>query len=273
MVIGKSPPTGIWVSLNMATKNKKPLQHIHVIVTRPQQQGIFLCASLERLGAKVMTLPSFAIEGVTLPPEILKKWLPFQKNDIVLFLSANAVHYSEALWSWMSALPACFAIGSGTANALQAAQLPLTGIPENYCSEGLLALDALQHVKNRRVFICSGAQSRPLLAETLRNRGAQVIPLVCYRRYRPLPEKTTLQQLNPDAQTVSITTSKEGLSNFHTTLTHNTLHWLLNRPLLVAHPSHEELATQLGFMQVLINQNPSDADILKRLIRFVSTGE
>src|SRR3990167_6505579 len=250
----------------MQIKNEYPLAQTTIIVTRPQPQNISLCQSLEKLGADVIALPSLAIKSKALQPDAMPLSPPVNSHDIAIFLSANAVQNTHSFWKSQTALPQFFAIGPGTAQALQTVGLPLTGIPLDYSSEGLLALDELQHVTGRRIFICSGAESRPLLAETLKQRGANVIPIICYERYRPRLQKNKLQQLNPKNQTISITTSKESLVNFHKMLTEANFTWLLNQPLLVSHPRHDALAKQLGFQYIVVANNPTNAQIIARLI-------
>jgi uroporphyrinogen-III synthase len=88
-----------------------------------------------------------------------------------------------------SGYPACrhqvFAVGPGTARALQAHGLDSIITPDGQDSEALLALPQLADVAGKRVVIVRGVGGRALLADTLRARGAQVDFMECYRRMRP----------------------------------------------------------------------------------------
>ena len=108
-----------------------------------------------------------------------------------IFISPNAVDYSVpallAHRTWPPGLiPA--GVGQGTVKALAAHGINGCVAPtERFDSEALLALPALaaERVAGKRVAIFRGDGGRELLADSLRERGATVDCVPCYRRSGP----------------------------------------------------------------------------------------
>lgn len=257
--------------IHTATSSQHPLQLLTILITRPAQQAKSLCLSIESLGAKAISLPSIMIEPIPLSATNQKRIQSITANDLVIFLSANAVLHSQQHWKTTTTLPKIFAIGPGTAETLKEVGLPITGIPPIYCSEGLLLLNELTQVNDKRVFICSGTDSRPLLAKTLIERGASVIPIICYKRRRPKPNPEMLKLLRQPTSTITITTSRDGLTNFAKIITAAKIYRLFQQPILVAHPKYQALALELGFKKIITVEDPTDAKIITKLIQYQNT--
>lgn len=242
-----------------------PLKNINVIVTRPKHQAKQLCSSLEILGARTILMPTMQIIGLTRKQALQAP----TTGDIAIFTSANAVSHARDLLKNLRAGVTVVAIGPGTAKALIDQGKSSVLLPEAYSSEGVLALEELQpsHIHGKTVYVCTGANARPLLAKTLAERGAKVVPVITYERIPAAPAPDVLSTLMTPAPTIIVTTSKEGLLNLCNTLKTERLDWLWSQPLLVSHPSQLPLAKQLGFKEVVCAQNPTDDEIIQTLLQ------
>jgi uroporphyrinogen-III synthase len=91
------------------------------------------------------------------------------------------IHGLESVLEAASERPISMAVERRTAATLRSSGVePL--VPAREDSEGLLALPQLQVVAQRRIVLVKGPGGRELIADTLRERGAEVIEFNCYRR-------------------------------------------------------------------------------------------
>lgn len=242
---------------------KHPLANLTIIVTRPVHQAEPLCHALQILGAKTILLPSLKIIGVT-PKHNLSA---LSKDDIVIFTSANAVIHGQSLLSSLPKQGTYLAIGPGTAKTVKNLIQTDPIIPNEYNSEGLLNLAELQEVEGKTIYILCGKDPRSHLFDTLKARGAEVIPVITYERCAADPNPPTIDALQqPIDPSCTITTSKHSLVQFHHTIVQKKLDWLLNQPLIITQADQLALAKKLGFEKILIAQNPSDDEIIRTLI-------
>jgi uroporphyrinogen-III synthase len=242
---------------------KPPLANLTIIVTRPVHQAEPLCHSLQILGAKTILLPSLNIIGMT-PKHNLSV---LSKQDIVIFTSANAVMHGKPLLSALPKEGTYLAIGPGTAKTVKDLMQQDPIIPTQYSSEGLLNLTELQDVKGKTIYILCGKDPRSHLFDSLKARGADVIPIITYQRCAADLNDSTIDALKqPINPSCTITTSKHSLLQFHQTIVQKKLDWLLNQPLVITQTNQLHLAKQLGFEKILIAQNPSDEEIIRTLI-------
>lgn len=164
------------------------LAGLHVLNTRPAGQAAALTARLQAAGARVTELPLIHVAPLPVSPAAWRQLLDLDRYDGVIAVSANAARLGldavAGAWpQWPHRLPA-YAVGARTAAVLRDAGLEVR-VPAQPDSEGLLALPALQAVTGRRFLVLKGEGGRPLLAETLRARGAQVDTIDLYRRELP----------------------------------------------------------------------------------------
>lgn len=160
--------------------NGRPLDGIGVLVTRPARQSDELIQAIEALGGSVHAFP--VIDILPRPvDEVSEAAAALRAADIVVFVSANAVRCGLSVFDGSAAKIA--AIGPATAAAVVAAGRRADIVPSaGHDSEHLLAEDSLQDVDGKTVTIVRGESGRELLAETLRERGADVQYLPVYRR-------------------------------------------------------------------------------------------
>lgn len=239
----------------MAAMKKTALSGIGVLVTRPAQQTDALCALIEQSGGLALRMPVIDIAEVAPNPELEGVIAALPACDATLFISANAVRFGVPLvtkkWGPWPARTRVGAVGQSTAQALAAAGLHVDIAPtSDFSSEGLLALPALQHVVGQHVVIFRGVGGREALADTLRQRGAQVDYAEVYRRVRPAGELSDyLTAAQRDALNVIVVTSNEGVENLFAMTGERERPWLLQQQLVVVGPRAARRARELGFVR------------------------
>lgn len=244
-----------------------PLAGRTVLVTRPRQQAAGLVQAIHAAGGAAFAFPALVIEAVTLAA-LGASLATLGDADIILFISPNAAQFGMAAIQTAGHLPPAaqiFAVGPGTAQALQAQGVSGVITPSGQDSEALLALPQLQVVDGRRVVIVRGVGGNALLAETLIARGADVNFLECYRRCRPRADAVPLlacwQSGGIDAVTV---TSAETLHNLATLLGEAGAPLLANTPLFAPHEKIAEAARRFGILHVIATRG-GDAGLIDGL--------
>lgn len=234
------------------------LTNLTFLVTRPEHQAKHLCGLLEELGGVCVVQPALTIVPL---PENITAALTQSPNaiDAIIFTSANAVYPVMPYWQKIHTNHV-FAIGPGTATAL--AEFSITAqqpTDQQFNSEGLLALPALNNVAQQQIIIFSGEGGRTLLQDTLQQRGAVVEKISVYRREIAIPKQTLPALKNID---LVISTSRESLLAL-TQLYATSLVALQQRPLLVISHDMAALAKKLGFTaEIMTANNSSDAAIV-----------
>jgi uroporphyrinogen-III synthase len=188
--------------------------------------------------------------------------------DIAIFVSANAVEYGvPALENWPSKLLA-LAPGPGTAAALAATGIAEARIPAStFDSAGLLALPELRDVAGKSVVIFRGEGGRGDLGDTLRERGATLTYVECYRRAAPATGAAGLSDVLHEGRAHALTlTSSEGLDNLCALLAAPDLDRLRRVPAFVPHPRIAEHARTLGFVPV--ETGGADAGLIAGLLEW-----
>ena len=255
-------------SLEKAPAPPGPLAGVGVIVTRPARQAAGLAQQLAAVSATPIVFPAIVI----LPPSnragLDAAHATLADFDVAIFVSANAVEYGvPAPQSWPATLEA-FAPGPGTAAALAATGIANARIPAStFDSEGLLELPSLRTVNGKRVVIFRGEGGRDHLGEALRQRGAAVSYVDCYRRTAPATGAGGLSEVLRDARAHALTlTSSEGLDNLCALLNAEDLARLRALPAFVPHPRIATHARKLDFAPV--ETGGSDAGLIKGLLEW-----
>jgi uroporphyrinogen III methyltransferase/synthase len=169
----------------MEEKRDKPLSGRVVLVTRAREQAGTFARLLEAEGARVMLLPTIAIE----PPD---SWGPLdaalaEHHDWIVFTSVNGVamvrRRIETLASGRARIERSrlAAIGPATAAALKEWGLVPEVVPGEYVAEGLLERLRPAVRPGERVLLPRAAESRDVLARELTAHGAHVTEVAAYR--------------------------------------------------------------------------------------------
>ena len=241
-----------------------------VLVTRPAHQAAALAQAIRAAGGEAFVFPALAIEAVP-TDELAVSLAQLRDADIVIFISPNAAQFGMAAIHAEGGLPQAievYAVGPGTARALQERGVSGVITPDGQDSEALLALPQLADAAGKCVVIVRGVGGRAMLADTLAARGAQVNFLECYRRVRPQADAAPLlaRWLAGGIDAVTIT-SAETLHNLATLLGEAGLPLLLNTPLFVPHEKIAESARRFGIAHVIATPG-GDAGLVEGLINW-----
>jgi uroporphyrinogen-III synthase len=227
-------------------------QHkFRVLNTRPQHQAADLSRLLKQQGMQVIELPMLVITPV-------KDWdtkLPALTHcQQAIFVSPNAVSYffnKIPTTTWPRALQT-IAIGNGTANALINNHVHVDAIPDEFNSQGVLALPSLQQINHQIILLIKGIGGLSSIATTLKKRGARVIELCVYQRNTPnfdLKQRDVL--LQQDAIDIIFISSQEALNNLFNLFGTEKRGWLCNKPFIVLSPRLAKVATDYGIKTVI----------------------
>lgn len=251
-----------------------PLAGRSVVVTRPLAQAGELAALIAAAGGEAVVFPLLEINVAADPAPLAAAAGKLHDYTLAIFISPNAVDFSVPTLLGCGPWPAGLtpaAVGQGTVRALVAHGIHGTVAPtERFDSEALLALPELQadHVAGRRLAIFRGDGGRELLAETLRERGAEVDCIPCYSRSAPAAGAGELLKRWHDGQLDAMTvSSSEGLRYLVDMLDAEGRALLAKTPVFVPHPRIAENAADLGLNKVILT-GPADAGIIEGLCTY-----
>ncbi|MCI0654525.1 MAG: uroporphyrinogen-III synthase [Methylococcaceae bacterium] len=249
----------------------KALDGLVILVTRPERQAQNFCNLIEANGGQALRFPTLEIQalnpsgGVFANLEILKQF------DWLVFISANAVYFALKACDNGLFIPAHLkvaAIGQATAAALERSGIAVDLAPrDQFSSEAFLALPGMQSVTGQRFLIVRGQGGRENLADTLRQRGAQVVYAEVYQRLRPVVDIDDLKgwrERDIDAVTIF---SGESLINFVAMLGREGMARFRNIPLLVAGERIAAQAEREGFRKVILASNATDWALFEALAK------
>lgn len=245
-----------------------------IVVTRPRDQAAPLVRLIAAAGGDALLFPLLEIAPADdrQPLEVLARQLGDYR--LAVFVSPNAVTHALptllAAGDWPASLiPA--AVGPGTVRALEEAGIAGCIAPrERFDSEGLLALPELapDAVAGCRVAILRGDGGRELLADTLRQRGASVDAVTCYRRSGPAGGFASLLDAWRDARLDAIVvSSSEALRYLVDGLPPEGRAALQRTPLFVPHARIAESARALGLDRVVLTEG-ADSGLIRGLLAY-----
>ncbi|OWY41003.1 uroporphyrinogen-III synthase [Xenophilus sp. AP218F] len=170
-----------------------------VLVCRPAAQSAALLALLAAQGWRAEHFPLLEIEA--LPAALAALPAQAAQADALFWVSPSAIDVS---WPALAATDlsgkrlACVGAASARRLAALSGQIPLHPT-QGSDSEALLALPELEQVAGQRWLIVRGQGGRPLLADTLAERGARVALAEVYRRRDGQPDWAAFDAAPPDA--------------------------------------------------------------------------
>jgi uroporphyrinogen-III synthase len=244
----------------------KPLSGWTVVITRPAGRGVRLVRAVEAAGGKVLRLPTLVIEASPDEEPSLAHLEHINRFDRVIFTSVPAVQHALALQPKGWPMPV-WAVGRRTQKELEAggvqARIPQSGAN----TEALLAEADLETVAGLRLAIVCAPGGRPLLADSLRQRGAEVTEIYVYRRRLSDPDPDKLTALRQDYYRSILTVTSQQILNGLLKLDQEPGQALTDRPLVVNAERVGELARKLGFTRVVCAGGASVEDMLAALIQ------
>lgn len=235
--------------------NQINLNGLRVLNTRPLKQSQELNQKIRIAGGLPLSCPALAIA----PP--LQDWLPLlpELHNVqqAIFTSANAVTWCFSVFTkkhvtWPGHI-LITAVGHGTALALRSRQLRIDNIPDISDSEHLLMLNSLQAIRNETILLVKGKGGRALIANTLQERGAQVIELDVYQRILPdINQKKLARWWREDCVDIILFTSQEAILNIMTMFGKDAEAWLKRTPCLVISERLAQAALMSGIQNISI---------------------
>ena len=244
-----------------------------IVVTRPAGQNEGLAELIRAEGGEPIVFPVLEILDLDDTRALVAAADRLHEYDLAVFISPNAVDKAlnviGARRAWPPGLRAA-TIGRASERALARYGVADVIAPSGrFDSEALLALPQLADVQGWRVVVFRGDGGRELLGDTLRERGATVDYIECYRRVRPNADVEPLLKRwgrgEIDAVTVS---SSEGLRNLYDMLGKLGQAWLKRTPLLAPHARIVENARALG-CEWVIETGPADEGLCEGLVAFL----
>lgn len=246
-----------------------PLNHIGVLVTRPEHQCTALAEGIRNLGGNPVIFPVLIITDAKDDTTARACIERLDTYDWCIFVSPNAVHKAMRMIQPHGLPPnlKIAVVGKGSAEALTHYGIDTVVMPEGrYDSEALLAHHALQQVNDQRIVIFRGNGGRPLLGDTLKQRGALLDYAECYYRGKPDTDATQLlSNWSHGRINAVIITSSEGLHNLFDIVGQDGQQLLSATPVFTAHERIARHAREAGVEEVVLTATSGDAGILQSL--------
>lgn len=239
-----------------------------VLLTRPAHLQPDAAELLSKAGYQTVSLPLLEISPVEIDTpsagEIRGCILNLDLYSKVIFISRNAARIGADLidqyWPQLPLGVDWIAIGQGTADELNRAQIPATVNP-GVDSEALLDSPQLQDLTEQRILLVKGVGGRELLKQELEARGAKVDQIEIYQRTPCVYTEVELSEQLVQPIDAILITSGEALA----ALEQLNLAWC--HESLVVVPS-ERIATQareLKYQNILTAAGASDSAMLDAL--------
>jgi uroporphyrinogen-III synthase len=242
-----------------------------ILLTRPAGQNERLAALVRAAGGEPLEVPAIEIRAPDDPGPLRAVADRLEDYDLAVFVSPNAVDQAMAAIRSRRAWPARLRAATvGTASAQALARHGVSDIiapSERFDSEALLALPALGDARGRRVVIFRGDGGRELLGDTLRERGATVEYVECYRRLRPADATPLARAFAGGAIDAVVVTSSEGLRNLFELAGEAGRARLQRTPVFAPHARIAETARALDCAEVVATA-PGDAGLAAALVAF-----
>ena len=255
----------------MSASAAQSLAGRRIVVTRPAEQADALCEEIARRAGTPIRFPVMAIEPLDDPAALRELAARLDGFDYAFFVSPNAVRHALKLLLAERGWPARVAVstvGKGSERALAEHGFDKVIAPQTgFDSESVLALPAFapEAIRGRRVVVFRGDGGRELFGDTLRERGAEVEYVTCYRRSLPQAAPRVLLDLAARAELDALSlTSSEGVRNLVALLGGDVPPELAGVPVFAPHPRIVEQARLAGFTRV-IETAPGDAGLLDAL--------
>lgn len=248
------------------------LTGLNVLLTRPQLQSASLVKAINSHGGRVCEVPLIEIEAVTDDDacQIIKnRILSLDQYDAAIFISTNAASLGlEWIDAWWPQLPtglSAYAVGPGTARALQVLDWPVHVSDKGVTSEHLLALPGLQEINGKRIALFRGVGGRELIAETLRQRGATVDYIELYHRRTPDYGSDMLASLIDEQQVNAIVVTSAQILDVLLHFLQNDASAIRSVPMIVPSERIRKYALGGGLVRVINAGGADDETVLKAL--------
>lgn len=223
-----------------------------LLVTRFSPHAEQLAGALREAGYFALAQPLLGIKP-TQDHKQLKKFIDGD-FDIVIAVSGNAVTYTHQMLQQVWPAAIYLAVGASTQAALnKQVQGAVITPTTHFDSEGLLALDVLQHVQGKQILILRGQGGRDLLDKTLIERGARVEFLESYKRVAlPIDGNQLRNNCQQADINGAIISSIEILNQLFTLVTNQHKNWLNTLTFYVPSERVAEYGASLGLKRLVV---------------------
>jgi len=229
---------------------------VKILITRPEPQATALAARLtqQRHQCDIWAAISFV------PPKDLQSIHFFQQqlkdDDLVIVGSQEVIkHVPDIVTTLTTHKGPCFAIGKGTATALQKVGIKITGYPTPGGSDTLLALPAFQHITSKTVWLLRAQSGRELIPEVLLKRNTNIHTVCCYQRI----DNHDVSTLPPQSPELLICTNVTSLENIITALSQRASAYLSGLPITVIGQKMLDLAISMRCQPIALQAVDNDS--------------
>lgn len=241
-----------------------------VVLTRPDKQAQSLSKKLSNHDLKIIFAPTLRI--VSIHNDAIKACVSSLSDyDYIIFSSPNAVEHMAVHMSHQPFAAQLIAAGPGTAKACEICAWGDVIIPKPVGHVGILALDSLQSVQDKNILICCGQSPHPVLAQTLKRRGAKVTECLCYRREKitqAAPGLFEHLQALPALPIWQIASRAALDALMEQAIDAKVEDWLRQCPLVVLHPVQKTAAKQWQWHGgVVVADDSSEAGLVTAIVR------
>ncbi len=239
------------------------------MITRPEHQLGELQQGIVEAGGTPYIYPLLSIQPAAELQSLASVLNHLDYYQLAIFVSPNAVTFGMELIHAHGGLPLDMrtaTVGQGSAHVFR----QISGFDVDYCpetdfsSEGLLALTALQSVRGQRILIFRGQSGREKLANSLRERGAEVRYMPVYQRQ---PAKCDADRLGNAIRQKKIDiislTSSDALDHLFSLIE---VELLTAMPFVVVNSRLSRHLQERGVTgEIIVSPQASDAGILETL--------
>ena len=241
-----------------------------VVLTRPEKQAQSLSKKLSSREMKIICAPTLRI--IPIDSDQLRSCVSSLSDyDYIIFSSPNAVEHMAVHLARQRFSAQLIAAGPGTAKACEIHAWGDAIIPKPVGHVGILALDSLQSVQDKNILICCGQSPHPVLAQTLKRRGAKVTECLCYRREKitqAAPGLFEHLQALPTLPVWQIASRAALDALMEQAIDAKVEDWLRQCPLVVLHPVQKTAAKQWQWQgDVVVADDSSEAGLVTAIKR------
>jgi len=166
---------------------RRSLRGQRVVVTRASHQAEELAGPLREAGAEPILLPLIGIAPPDDKSALINAAEQVNTYDWIIFTSANAIAAFVAEMpdsdGWFR--PRIATVGAATCDVAEQYGFRVELMPEKYVAEALVEAFRAHPLDGKRVLIPSAAVTRDVVANALRERGAEVDVVTAYQNVIP----------------------------------------------------------------------------------------
>ena len=242
-----------------------------LLLTRPAEESAALACELSSVGVYSSSLPLLSIQPLALTDAQRALIAHLDRYCAVIVVSKPAARLGLALVSQYWPQPPAqkwFSVGVATAQILTDYGLDVSYPQSADDSEALLALPVFGQAvacDNPRVLILRGEGGREMLAERLRDLGAQLDYLELYRRELPsYPPAALVERVKVERLNGLVVSSGQGFEHL-CQLAGDAWPQLASLPLFVPSPRVAQMARNAGALNVVDCRGASATALLAAL--------